>query len=56
MKVLFEARGLPVTPWYGFVRAQWDARRDEVTRRALALGLPLFVKPATWARAWASRR
>jgi D-alanine-D-alanine ligase len=46
MKVLFEARGLPVTPWYGFVRAQWDARRDEVTRRALALGLPLFVKPA----------
>ena len=46
MKVLFEARGLPVTPWYGFVRSQWDARRDEVTRRALALGLPLFVKPA----------
>jgi D-alanine-D-alanine ligase len=46
MKVLFEARGLPVTPWYGFVAAEWRARRDAVLDRALALGLPLFVKPA----------
>lgn len=46
MKVLFEARGLPVAPWYGFVTADWARRRDEVLRRALALGLPLFVKPA----------
>ena len=46
MKVLFEARGLPVAPWYGLVRSNWETRRDDVTRRALALGLPLFVKPA----------
>src|SRR5262245_58085677 len=46
MKVLFEARGLPVTPWYGFVASKWRSHRDEVTRQALALGLPLFVKPA----------
>jgi D-alanine-D-alanine ligase len=46
MKVLFEARGLPVTPWYGFVAAEWRTRRAEVTTRALELGLPLFVKPA----------
>lgn len=46
MKVLFEARGLPVTPWYGFAASKWRSHRDEVTRQALALGLPLFVKPA----------
>ncbi len=46
MKVLFEARGLPVTPWYGFVASEWRTRRGEVTSRALELGLPLFVKPA----------
>jgi D-alanine-D-alanine ligase len=46
MKVLFEARGLPVAPWYGCVVADWRQRRDAVLERALALGLPLFVKPA----------
>jgi len=46
MKILFEARGLPVTPWYTFVAADWARQRDEVIRRALALALPLFVKPA----------
>jgi D-alanine-D-alanine ligase len=46
MKVLFEARGLPVTPWYSFVARDWSVRRVEVERRSLALGLPLFVKPA----------
>jgi D-alanine-D-alanine ligase len=46
MKVLFEARGLPVAPWYGCVAADWRTRRDVVLERALALGLPLFVKPA----------
>jgi D-alanine-D-alanine ligase len=46
MKILFEARGLPVTPWYAFVAADWARRRDEVVRASLALGLPLFVKPA----------
>ena len=46
MKVLFEARGLPVTPWYAFVAADWARQRDEVVTASLALGLPLFVKPA----------
>ena len=47
MKVLFEARGLPVTPWYAFVAADW-ARQPGRGRgtASLALGLPLFVKPA----------
>jgi D-alanine-D-alanine ligase len=46
MKMMFEARGLPVTPWYAFVAADWTRRRDEVITAALELGLPLFVKPA----------
>jgi D-alanine-D-alanine ligase len=46
MKVLFEARALPVTPWYGFAASKWRSHRDDVTRHSLALGLPLFVKPA----------
>jgi D-alanine-D-alanine ligase len=46
MKVLFEARGLPVAPWSGFVAADWRHARQAVLDRALALGLPLFVKPA----------
>jgi D-alanine-D-alanine ligase len=46
MKVLFEARGLPVTPWYGLVASDWNTRRALVLERSLALGLPLFVKPA----------
>jgi D-alanine-D-alanine ligase len=46
MKVLFEARGLPVTPWYGFIAAEWRSRRQAVLDRGLGLGLPLFVKPA----------
>jgi D-alanine-D-alanine ligase len=46
MKVLFAARGLPVAPWTSFTAA--DRRRDpaRVNEAALALGLPLFVKPA----------
>jgi D-alanine-D-alanine ligase len=46
MKILFEARGLPVTPWYAFVASDWARQRDQVVKRSLALGLPLFVKPA----------
>ena len=30
MKVLFAARGLPVTPWYAFVAADWARQRDGV--------------------------
>ena len=46
MKILFEARGLPVTPWHAFVAADWARQRDAVLARSLALGLPLFVKPS----------
>src|SRR5690606_4595070 len=46
MKWMFAARGLPVTPWVTFTAIDWERRRDEMSTRALALGLPLFVKPA----------
>ena len=46
MKILFEARGLPVTPWYAFIASDWARQRDAVVTASLALGLPLFVKPA----------
>lgn len=46
MKVLFSARGLPVCPWHGFVRPEWDRDRAGVLRQIDALGLPVFVKPA----------
>lgn len=46
MKVLFEGRKLPVCPWHGFVRAEWDRDRAAVLKRIEALGLPIFVKPA----------
>lgn len=46
MKVLFIARGLPVCPWHGFVRAEWERDRSAVLKKIDALGLPVFVKPA----------
>jgi D-alanine-D-alanine ligase len=46
MKVLFAARGLPVAPWAGFTAADWRRDSTRVSGAALALGLPLFVKPA----------
>jgi len=46
MKVLFTARGLPVCPWHGFVRPDWDRDREAVLKQIEKLGLPVFVKPA----------
>lgn len=46
MKILFQGRGLPVCPWHGFVRAEWDRDRDVVLKQLDGLGLPVFVKPA----------
>ena len=46
MKVLFAARGLPIAPWTAFTSADWRRDAAQVSARALALGLPLFVKPA----------
>ena len=46
MKVLFTARGLPVCPWHGFVRPEWEGDRSAVMTQIEKLGLPVFVKPA----------
>lgn len=46
MKVLFVAQGLPVAPWRTFTRRAWERETPRVSESALALGLPLFVKPA----------
>jgi D-alanine-D-alanine ligase len=46
MKVMFASRGLPLCPWRGFVRAEWDRDRARVLGDVKSLGFPLFVKPA----------
>src|SRR5262245_7543629 len=46
MKVLFGARGLPVAAWTTCGRREWQSDAAGVSAKALALGLPLFVKPA----------
>lgn len=47
MKVVFAARGLPVTPWTVVRASDWEADREGWLRRVLAtLPLPVFVKPA----------
>ena len=47
MKVLFEAKGLPVTAWRIVKRRAWTSDRTGVASELeSALGYPLFVKPA----------
>jgi D-alanine-D-alanine ligase len=47
MKVVFAARGLPVTPGRVVQRHEWDRQREAVAAAAAAaLGYPMFVKPA----------
>jgi D-alanine-D-alanine ligase len=46
-KVLFEAAGLPLVPHEVVHERQWEEDRGAVRDRAAALGLPVFVKPAT---------
>jgi D-alanine-D-alanine ligase len=46
MKVLFAARGLPLAAWTGFTASDWRRDAAGISARSLALGLPLFVKPA----------
>ncbi|MDR0592433.1 MAG: D-alanine--D-alanine ligase [Bifidobacteriaceae bacterium] len=45
MKCLLRAEGLPVQPYVQIAPGAWAADRQAVTAAALALGLPLFVKP-----------
>jgi D-alanine-D-alanine ligase len=44
-RLLVEA-GLPTAPWHAVTRSGWARDTAELRRRCLALGLPLFVKPA----------
>lgn len=46
MKRMFESYGLPIVPWLSFTRHEWACHGERLMARALALGLPLFVKPA----------
>ena len=46
MKRLLAASGVPVLPWVSVRRAEWDRAAAPVVDRAVALGYPLFVKPA----------
>jgi D-alanine-D-alanine ligase len=46
MRVMFAAHGLPIAPWTSFTRRAWDRDSAPLVDRALALGMPLFVKPA----------
>ena len=46
MRLVFSARGLPIAPWISFTRSQWNNEPTRVTEMAMALGLPMFVKPA----------
>ncbi|HEX2175902.1 MAG TPA: D-alanine--D-alanine ligase family protein [Nocardioidaceae bacterium] len=46
MKVVFQAAGLPVTPYTVVTPEQWRHDRSACRESAAALGYPLFVKPA----------
>ncbi len=46
-KALFERAGLPVVPHVVVPEHEWEDDREELEARIHALGLPLFVKPAT---------
>lgn len=46
MKGLFAAQGLPQTDYRVITRHQWEQDAQGQAARLLALGLPLFVKPA----------
>jgi D-alanine-D-alanine ligase len=46
MRLMFAAHGLPIAPWKAYLRRDWEKHREAVLEGALALGLPLFVKPA----------
>jgi len=45
-KRLLQAAAIPVVPFVATRRPVWDGDTDRMSARMLALGLPLFVKPA----------
>jgi D-alanine-D-alanine ligase len=46
-KTLWQAAGLPVVPWVTIAEPGWRDDPEGATARALALGLPVFTKPAS---------
>jgi D-alanine-D-alanine ligase len=47
MKDVWRARGLPVLPYLGLTRHEWEADREaQLDRLCGALAFPIFVKPA----------
>src|SRR5438874_2028924 len=47
MKALFRDAGLPICGYLWFLRSEWEAARDKVSRRVIRqIGFPAFVKPA----------
>jgi D-alanine-D-alanine ligase len=46
MKRLLGAAGLPIVPWVTLRRPRFASDRASVLEQCMALGLPLFVKPA----------
>ena len=45
-KRLLRDAGLPIVPFLTVTRTQWASAAADLHRRAVALGLPVFVKPA----------
>jgi len=46
-KELMASAGLPQVGYVGITEARWRSQRDAVAREVAALGLPVFVKPAS---------
>ena len=47
MKALFRDAGLPICNYLWFLRSEWEAASDKVSRRVIRqIGFPAFVKPA----------
>jgi len=47
MKALFRDAGLPICNYIWFLRSEWEAASDKVSRRVVRqIGFPAFVKPA----------
>jgi len=47
MKALFRDAGLPICNYIWFLRSEWEAASDNVSRRVVRqIGFPAFVKPA----------
>jgi D-alanine-D-alanine ligase len=46
MKAAFGASGLNVSPFFWFLRSEWEKNREAVLQKATGSAFPVFVKPA----------